>query len=122
MWGWRCISVADPRGGGGPDPLPLLKLVKKKDGRHAAPQVIGSPSDKFLDLLPYLHDRFPTGSIWVHHGFMVIPRIDMKYCYEATRDRFPAGELGSVSVNHSLATPRYKWGQPLWEVGIWNSN
>ena len=46
------LSVADP-GGGDPGPLPLLKLIKE-DGCHAGPQVlqvIGPPSDKFLDPL-----------------------------------------------------------------------
>ena len=54
---YLCILVADLEGGRRPGvPSAPVKTSQKKDGCHTVPQVlqvIGSPSDKFLD--PLLH-------------------------------------------------------------------
>ena len=68
------LTVAD-LGGGGPPPYPL-KTSNKKDDRRAGPQVsevIGPPSDKFLDpLLTKIY--YTTTKSYFRHGKNV------KYC------------------------------------------
>ena len=48
--------------------------------------------------------------------------VSMKRCYTGALGSIPGRveTLGSVSVNHSLTTPRYKIGTSLmWDDGMW---
>ena len=50
----RVSSGSKGAGGSGPRSSSPVKTSQKKDGRHTGPQIlpsIGTPSDKFLDLL-----------------------------------------------------------------------